>query len=62
MDSCGLDVSTLWRVLRPLQPVLVLGYLFKLIGNAAVAKFLRIKGPEILEQFDAMAATASMDA
>lgn len=51
-QSYGQDVLSL---------VLVRGYLVKLIGNAAVAKFLHNKVPEIMEQFEAIAATASMD-
>lgn len=50
--SYGQDVLTL---------VLVRGYLVKLLGNAAIAKFLRTKAPEILEQFEAVAAAASLE-
>ena len=52
-QSYGQDVLTL---------VLVRGYLVKLLGNEAIAKFLRHKTPEILEQFEAVAAAASLDA
>lgn len=45
-----------------LSLVLVRGYLLKLLGNAEVAKFLRTKVPEILEQFESVAATTSLDA
>lgn len=51
-QSYGQDVLTL---------VLVRGYLVKLIGNEAVAKFLRTKAPEILEQFEAIAEATSLD-
>lgn len=50
--SYGQDVLTL---------VLVRGYLVKLLGNAAVTKFLRTKAPEILEQFAAVAEAASLE-
>jgi hypothetical protein len=45
-----------------LSLVLVRGYLLKLLGNAEIAKFLRTKAPEILEQFESLAATTSLDA
>lgn len=51
-QSYGQDVLTL---------VLVRGYLLKLLGNAEVAKFLRSKAPEILEQFEAVAETTSLE-
>ena len=51
-QSYGQDVLTL---------VLVRGYLVKLLGNAAITKFLRTKAPEILEQFEAVAAAASLE-
>lgn len=51
-QSYGQDVLTL---------VLVRGYLVKLLGNAAIAKFLRTKAPEILEQFEAVAEAASLE-
>jgi ParB/RepB/Spo0J family partition protein len=52
-QSYGQDVLTL---------VLVRGYLVKLLGNAEVAKFLRGKAPEILEQFETIAEATSLDA
>ena len=52
-QSYGQDVLTL---------VLVRGYLVKLLGNAEVAKFLRGKAPEILEQFETIAETTSLEA
>ncbi len=52
-QSYGQDVLTL---------VLVRGYLVKLLGNEAIAKFLRNRTPEILEQLEAVTATASLDA
>jgi hypothetical protein len=51
-QSYGQDVLTL---------VLVRGYLVKLLGNADVAKFLRSKAPEILEQFETVAETTSLE-
>ena len=51
-QTYGQDVLTL---------VLVRGYLVKLLGNQAVAKFLRSKTPEILEQFEAVTATNSLE-
>jgi hypothetical protein len=51
-QSYGQDVLTL---------VLVRGYLVKLLGNAEVAKFLRGKVPEILEQFETIAETTSLE-
>lgn len=51
-QSYGQDVLTL---------VLVRGYLVKLLGNAAITKFLRTKAPEILEQFEAVAEAASLE-
>lgn len=45
-----------------LSLVLVRGYLLKLLGNKEIAKFLRTKAPEILEQFESVAATTSLDA
>lgn len=38
-----------------------MGYLVKLLGNAEVAKFLRGKAPEILEQFESIAETMSLE-
>ena len=52
-QSYGQDVLTL---------VLVRGYLVKLLGNAEVAKRLRGKAPEILEQFETIAETTSLEA
>ena len=52
-QSYGQDVLTL---------VLVRGYLVKLLGNTEVAKFLRGKAPEILEQFETIAETTSLEA
>jgi ParB-like chromosome segregation protein Spo0J len=52
-QNYGQDVLTL---------VLVRGYLVKLLGNQAISKFLRSRTPEILEQFEAVTATASLDA
>jgi hypothetical protein len=49
----GQDVLTL---------VLVRGYLIKLLANPTVAKFLRARTPEILEQFEAVTASASLEA
>ncbi len=51
-QSYGQDVLTL---------VLVRGYLVKLLGNQAVARFLRSRTPEILEQFEAVTATVSLE-
>ena len=51
-QSYGQDVLTL---------VLVRGYLVKLLGNTEVAKFLRGKAPEILEQFETIAETTSLE-
>lgn len=51
-QSYGQDVLTL---------VLVRGYLVKLLGNEAITKFLQRKTPEVLEQFEAVAAAASLD-
>lgn len=51
-QSYGQDVLTL---------VLVRGYLVKLLGNVEVAKFLRGKVPEILEQFETIAETTSLE-
>lgn len=51
-QSYGQDVLTL---------VLVRGYLVKLLANAEVAKFLRSKAPEILEQFETVAETTSLE-
>lgn len=51
-QSYGQDVLTL---------VLVRGYLVKLLGNAEVAKFLQVKAPEILEQFETIAETTSLE-
>jgi len=51
-QSFGQDVLTL---------VLIRGYLAKLIANAEIAKFLSQRSPEILEQFELIAATASLD-
>lgn len=51
-QSYGEDVLTL---------VLVRGYLVKMLGNAAIAKFLQGKMPEILEQFQALAKTSSLE-
>jgi hypothetical protein len=51
-QSYGQDVLTL---------VLVRGYLVKLLANVEVAKFLRSKAPEILEQFETVAETTSLE-
>ena len=51
-QSYGQDVLSL---------VLVRGYLVKLLSNAEVAKFLRSKAPEILEQFETIAETTSLE-
>lgn len=51
-QSYGQDVLTL---------VLVRGYLVKLLGNVEVAKFLRGKVPEILEQFETIAEASSLE-
>ena len=51
-QSYGQDVLTL---------VLVRGYLVKLLGNVEVAKFLRGKAPEILEQFETVAEASSLE-
>lgn len=52
-QNYGQDVLTL---------VLVRGYLVKLLGNVEVAKFLRGKAPEILEQFETIAETTTLEA
>lgn len=52
-QSYGQDVLTL---------VLVRGYLVKLLSNEAIAKFLRSRAPEVLEQFEALAVAASLEA
>jgi hypothetical protein len=44
-----------------LSLVLARGYLAKLIENAHVARYLRQRAPEILEQFESIAAAASLD-
>jgi ParB-like chromosome segregation protein Spo0J len=41
--------------------VLVRGYLAKLVGNQEVARFLRSKSPEILEQFQVVVSATSLD-
>jgi ParB-like chromosome segregation protein Spo0J len=51
--SYGQDVLSL---------VLVRGYLVKLIENQEVAKFLRQRVPEILEQFEAIANSTALEA
>lgn len=44
-----------------LSLVLARSYLVKLLENAHVAKYLRQRTPEILEQFEAIAAATSLD-
>jgi ParB-like chromosome segregation protein Spo0J len=44
-----------------LNLVLVQGYLEKLLGNAQVARYLRQRQPELLEQFKAIAETMSLE-
>lgn len=51
-QSYGQDVLSL---------VLVRGYLVKLLENTEVAKFLRAKAPEILEQFETITRTTSLE-
>ncbi len=51
-QTYGQDVLTL---------VIVRGYLVKLLANAAIARLLRAKAPEIFEQFEAIVATVSID-
>jgi ParB-like chromosome segregation protein Spo0J len=51
-QSYGQDVLTL---------VLVRGYLVKLLENDEVAKFLRLRVPEILEQFESIAEATSLE-
>lgn len=51
-QSYGQDVLTL---------VLIRGYLAKLISNEEIAKFLRQRSPEILEQFEVIAEAASLE-
>lgn len=41
--------------------VLARGYLGKLVGNQQVARFLRSRSPEILEQFQVLVSAASLD-
>ena len=41
--------------------VLVRGYLVKLLENRGVAKFLRQRAPEILEQFESIAEATSLE-
>lgn len=45
-----------------LSLVLARSYLAKLVGNAHVVKYLRQRAPEILEQFESIAAMASLEA
>lgn len=52
-QTYGQDVLTL---------VIVRGYLVKLLGNEAITRLLRAKAPEILEQFEAIVASVSIDA
>lgn len=52
-QTYGQDVLTL---------VIVRGYLVKLLGNEAITRLIRAKAPEILEQFEAIVATVSIDA
>jgi hypothetical protein len=51
-QSYGQDVLSL---------VLVRGYLVKLLENTEVAKFLRAKAPEILEQFETITRATSLE-
>jgi hypothetical protein len=51
-QTYGQDVLTL---------VIVRGYLAKLVANEAIARLLRTKAPEILEQFEAIVATVSIE-
>lgn len=45
-----------------LRLVLARGYLVKLLENATVTRFLKQRQPEVLEQFEAIVASASLDA
>jgi hypothetical protein len=51
-QTYGQDVLTL---------VIVRGFLVKMLANDAIARFLRSKSPEFLEQFEAIVATQSID-
>ena len=61
-DVVGRPVAAaLERIWRVAVPIVNRGGAAGAIGNAAVAKFLRAKVPEIMEQFEAIAATTSME-
>lgn len=45
-----------------LSLVLARGYLVKLIDNAHITRYLKQRAPEILEQFQSIAAAASLEA
>ena len=45
-----------------LRLVLARGYLVKLLENATVTRYLRQRQPEVLEQFESIVASASLDA
>lgn len=51
-QNYGQDVLTL---------VLVRGYLVKLLANQEISRFMRTKAPEILEQFETIAAMTSLE-
>jgi len=51
-QTYGQDVLTL---------VIVRGFLVKMLANDAIARFLRSKSPEFLEQFEGIVATQSID-
>jgi hypothetical protein len=44
-----------------LNLVLARGYLDKLLSNKAVARYLKQRQPEVLEQFESIVATTSLD-
>lgn len=45
-----------------LRLVLARGYLIKLLENTSVARYLRQRSPEVLEQFESIVAAASLEA
>jgi hypothetical protein len=45
-----------------LRLVLARGYLIKLLENAPVTRYLKQRQPEVLEQFEAIVAAASLEA
>jgi hypothetical protein len=44
-----------------LNLVLAKGFLVKLLDNKAVVRYIRQQHPEVLEQFEAIVATTSLD-